>query len=322
MADQKLQFQFNASGKPFFVLLLKNVFFTVITLGIYSFWAGVNIKKYLYSQTSFFEGEFGYHATGKERFIAFLKGLLFILAIIIASAVLQFLLQFIVGLQAAAIIVVILFFCGFILLLPVLKVGSLRFHLSKTSWKEYRFRFTGQASELFMILLKGIPLTIITLGIYGAWFLCDLSKYVYNNIKIGNYNFNYDANGKELFFKYLKGFLLTAITLGIYGSWFVADLERFNWEHTSFQGKRFKSDVTGGNIFVLMLTNILLITFTLGIGFAWAFVRTQKYFLENTSITETPDTAELTNIVDEKANAATEGIENAVSFLDSLVDIF
>ena len=69
------RFLFTAKGGDFFGLAMKSIFLSIITLGIYWFWAKVEITKFLYNNTKFQGYSFDYHATGKEKFIGFLKGL-------------------------------------------------------------------------------------------------------------------------------------------------------------------------------------------------------------------------------------------------------
>ena len=48
--------KFTGKGIDFFVLILKNVILTALTLGIYAAWAKVDVFKFFYSHTEF-EGE-------------------------------------------------------------------------------------------------------------------------------------------------------------------------------------------------------------------------------------------------------------------------
>ncbi len=80
-----LNFTFTAKGGDFFGIAIKNIFLSILTLGIYWFWGKVEITKYLYNNTRFQNHNFDYHATGKERFIGFLKavGILLVYGIFI-----------------------------------------------------------------------------------------------------------------------------------------------------------------------------------------------------------------------------------------------
>lgn len=317
---ESLRFNFTGKGGDFFFILLKNVFFTMITLGIYFFWAKVNVQKYLYQKTEFYGSNFDYHATGKERFLGFLKGLLILIPAFLVLYVIQILLVKIFGVQVGAILSAIVFYLTLIMVYPVIKTGSLRYNLSRTSFKNVRFRFVGRPTPLLKIYLKGLLLVFVTLGIYYPWFLCQIQKYIYQNTKIGNESFDYHGDGKELFIIILKGFFLTIITLGIYGAWMQADILRYQVGKTTFQNKKFQSDITGGVIFKNLLIIMCLIIFTLGIGFAWAIMRTQKIILNSIFIQEAPDIEKITAVVDEKASALADGLREAGNLLDTLAD--
>ncbi|WP_125179568.1 DUF898 family protein, partial [Leptospira ellisii] len=74
------RFAVDAKGEELFLIYLKNIFFTIITIGIYYFWAKVNTQKFLFRHVSFRGQRFDYHGTGKENFIGFLKGMGIVLA--------------------------------------------------------------------------------------------------------------------------------------------------------------------------------------------------------------------------------------------------
>ena len=54
----------------------------------------------------------------------------------------------------------------------------------KTKDGDVKFDFTGTGGALFVTYLVGALLTLITFGIYGAWYFCTLLKYQYENIQI------------------------------------------------------------------------------------------------------------------------------------------
>src|SRR3974377_559745 len=70
---QLRQLFFHGSGGSLFGIHLVNTFLTIITLGIYYFWAKVRVRRYLLSESEFEGDRFAYHGTGQELFIGFLK---------------------------------------------------------------------------------------------------------------------------------------------------------------------------------------------------------------------------------------------------------
>ncbi|MCG6144213.1 YjgN family protein [Leptospira bandrabouensis] len=311
--------QYHATGGQLFILLLKNMFLTVVTLGIYSFWARTNVQKYMAENLEWAGERFSFHGTGKERLIGFLKALGIFVVLYIGIFIIKTILSYIPIPYFAAIVGFVLTMGVFLALVPIIVVGGRKYLTSRTGYRNLRFGFDGKILEVAKIYGKGILLTIITLGIYYPWFFAEKEAYIQSKTRYGNTNFGFQAEGKEIFFLYLKGFLLSIVTLGIYYSWFLADIQNYIWNRTSFQGKKFRSDITGGKIFVNFLIAYLIIFFTLGIGFAWAIVRLTKLFIESVSLEAEVDFSIIEPKADTTANATAEGLEALAEALEGFL---
>jgi uncharacterized membrane protein YjgN (DUF898 family) len=303
METTNYQLSFFGKGGDFFKIKIVNIIFSICTLGLYYPWAKAKTLSYLYSHTSFEDQPFAFTGTGKEMFKGFIKALLF-LAIIFSVI-------FVGVLQHRPLIVL----AGYILLLLILPIaihGAYKYRMAKTTWRGIRFGYLGDRAELAKLFFTGIFLTIITLGIYGAWFQIKLRKYVISHIKIGNASFNYKGEGAEYFFINLGGYLLSIVTLGIYFFWWRKNLFEYyvnNLEITQGDKKvDFKSTLTGGDFAILMITNFFIIIFTLGIGFAWVETRTLQFIARNISITGDYSFDELQQTQENYTNATGEDI--------------
>ena len=142
--------------------------------------------------------------------------------------------------------------------------------------------YRGDRSELFNLFFSGVLLTLITFGIYGAWFSMNIRNYILNKIRFGTLQFRYSGLGTEYFVLNLKGYFLTIITLGIYFAWWQRDLYNYYINNLSVENEKgdvikLRSAATGGNFFLLGLTNILILIFTLGLGYAWVVTRTLRF---------------------------------------------
>ena len=62
-------FTFRGSASEFFGIWITNLLLSIVTLGIYSAWAKVRVKKYFYQNTYVAGRNFDYHATGGQIFI-------------------------------------------------------------------------------------------------------------------------------------------------------------------------------------------------------------------------------------------------------------
>src|SRR5215510_8374244 len=74
--EETRRLQFHGSAQTLFGIWIVNVFLTLLTLGVYYFWAKVRIREYLLSQTSFEGDRFAYHGTGTELLIGWIKAML------------------------------------------------------------------------------------------------------------------------------------------------------------------------------------------------------------------------------------------------------
>jgi uncharacterized membrane protein YjgN (DUF898 family) len=307
--EKKNALVFKGTGSSLFGLTIVNTILTVITLGLYYPWAKVKYLKYYYQNLYMSGSHFSFHGTGKEIFWGFVKALLFIVAIVAIYTTFVFLRLSVLG--------IILYIVGLALFVPIALHGSMRYRLAKTSWRSIHFGYRGNFTDLMKLYLKGMGLTIITLGIYAAWFEVDLRSYLFRHIRFGNIRLGFNGSGGDLFWINFKGVLLTMVTLGIYSFWYAAELFRFYYKNTyaEHNGKVYNLDSNGsaGRVFELQIINALIIIFTLGLGFAWAQVRIMRFMAENITIPEELDTD---NIVQTEADFDDATGDSMFDFLD------
>ncbi len=314
-------FSFDAPVKPFFALYLKNIVLTLLTLGIYRFWATVEVRKFLYQHTSFADGRFDYHATGKERFVAFVKGMLILMGpIVVVCAALALIWQ--MAMAEALVIAFYVFFLVITCLRPLIIVGARAFNLSRTSWNNMRFRFVGKVGKLYAIYIKGVLLTIVTFGIYAAWLMVDVERFKARNSYLGNTQFDYRGEGGELFGINFLGAFLSYITLGIYIPWYIAKLRRYHVENTWFQNQAFRSSLTGGQMFVFMLKSVLAVVLTLGLALPWVIISYNRMMIETTEFSGQVDVNAIRGTTDAAASATLEGLGTAGDALEAVGDLF
>lgn len=296
---------FKGQGGDLFIVLLVNMLLTFITLGFYYPWAKARKLAWSYEHTELDGHPFHFHGTGNEMFKGFIKAV-GLLALIYGvffylnhekMPIAGFLWLLITGLA----------------LFPLIVHGSLRYRLGRSSWRGIHFGYRGQLKELYSICLRGGALTVITLGIYGAWFAMELRNYVTAHIRYGSSNFQYKGNGTDYFLMNLKGYFLTLITFGIYGFWWQRDIFNYYVDNLSWNfkdGKRiqFKSTATGGGFFELLVVNVLLVFFTLGIGFAWAEVRTMRFVANNIAMQGDADLDAVTQTEQEHKDATADDL--------------
>ena len=213
---------FTGQGADLFAVLIVNWLLTLITLGIYYPWAKARRLQYYYEHTELDAHPFHFHGTGREMFIGFIKA---VGLIALVYAVFFGLLR--VKEVWAVVLGYALFFGAIIAITPLIIHGSYRYRMGRSSWRGIHFGYRGELKELYSICIRDGLLTLVTFGIYGAWFQMNLRNYVLGHVRYGNSSFQYKGDGTEFFLLNLKGYFLTLFTLGIYGFWWQRDI--FNY---------------------------------------------------------------------------------------------
>lgn len=288
-------------------LRIMNNILTALTLGFYYPWARVAYLKYMYGETEYIDGRFSFHGTGREIFVGFLKAmvLFLVLYVIIFAGIAS---------QSVAIMLLsfLVYFLALLAIIPIAIHGSLRYRLSRTSWRGIHFGYRGNLKEFIKLYLVETLLTVVTFGIYASWMQVKITKYVRSNTRFGNIEFRFDGNGGDLFIIKLKGVLLTMITFGIYSFWYYRNMIAFHIDNTKIiqNGKEIslRSTMSPSDIFLLILTNYLIVVFTLGIGTGIAINRIMRVAMDNVEFSEAIDTALLTQTEEEYTNAAGDDI--------------
>lgn len=310
METNFFRLSFLGKGMDLFKIQIVNFILTVVTLGFYYPWAKAKKLQYLYSNATFEDHPFAFTGTGKEMFKGYIKAFLFF--------IIAFGIYFFLTLQQMEWIGLLFFYIFLFFMIPLAIHGSYKYRMAKTVWKGIRFGYLGDRTELLVLFLKGVFLTIITFGIYGAWFSMNLRRYVIEKIRIGDANFVYKGKGSDFFVMNLVGYLLTVFTLGIYFFWWQKDL--FNYYINNLELNRegksvyFRSTATGGDFFSLLIVNLLIIIFTLGLGFPWTIIRTLKFGAEHIQMQGDLSFEELHQSQADYSNATGEDMADILDF--------
>ena len=306
--------RFHGSGGTLFGIHVVNVLLTLVTVGIYYFWAKTRIRGYLSSQTEIESDRFAYHGTAKELLLGTLKAVLvFGLPILLLNVVrdvldVPLLFKVVAGVVSGSLLFV--FF-------PIAMVGARRYRLSRTSWRGIRFSFRGRVWELIKIFILGSFLTGVTFGLYYPFFLVSRQAFMVSHSYFGSERFAFSGRGRELFGSFVVAILLTLPTLGLCWVWYVALKRRFFWDHTHFTAARFSCSVTGGALLGLWAVNVLLLVCTLGIAWPWVRVRNIDFAFRNLALIGPLDLAR----IEQQAQQAGSLGEGLSGFFDSGFDL-
>ena len=307
--------QYHGDGKSLFKIYIVNVLLTIVTVGLYYPWAKAKLLAYHYSETELQESRFAFLGTGNEIFKGFIKAILIFGGWYGISLWLS--LQMQTG-QDIILFSVLTIFWQFVLFLifPLAIVGSLKYRLSRTTWRGIHMKYTGNVKSMYIVFIKGFLLTIVTFGIYAPWFMVNIRKEILKNVKLGDLKFSFNGDGGTLFGIGIAGSLLSMITLGIYTFQYMANMYNFNLDHTKIQLGSEKASLegtaTGMGFFKLQIGNMLIVILSLGLATPYAMVRTLKFYA---------DTVKLKGNIT-FSNIKQEEIDDADATGDSLLDAF
>lgn len=169
---------------PLFKIVLTNLALTILTLGIYRFWAKTRLRQYLWNHVEIMGDRLEYTGTGKELFLGFLFVFFLILLPLFGgiTALNAYLVddpeaqQIVGGVQT----VLIVFLIG------AAFYRARRYRLTRTHWRGIYGNQTGSAVKYGLMGLGCYVLSLITLGL--AWPVSSvwLKKYEMKHTWLGN----------------------------------------------------------------------------------------------------------------------------------------
>lgn len=307
--------KYHGEGGSLFKIYIVNILLTIVTLGLYYPWAKAKLLTYHYAETEMHESRFAFLGTGKEIFRGFIK------AILIFGVWYAGMMYIVIQMQTGADVMMFLglyYLWMFILMLimPLAIVGSLKYRLSRTTWRGIHMKYSGNVKSMYGVFLKGILLSVITFGFYGPWFIVNVRKEIMKNVKLGDLKFNFIGDGGSFFGISIAGYLLSIITLGIYSFQWKANIHNFYIDNVTLQrgeeNAKLKASTTGLGFFKLQVGNMFIVALTFGLATPYAIIRTLKYY------TETLDMSGDINFDEIKQ----EEIDDADATGDSLLDAF
>ena len=284
--------KFEGKGFEFFKIFIVDVILALVSLTLLYPRALVREARYLWSEASLGGTPFEFRGKTKVAFNGYMKALLFMVIFLIVMVAEELILIKSFGemplwagyFNTLIILIFVLFFT------PIVIHGDLNFYANNTAWRSVSVSYKGKLSDLMSLSLRGNILSVLTLGIYTAWYETQLCTFMMENLRFGSLRFTYSGTSKELFRMYLKGFLLGIVTLGIYHIWNFRDLYNYSINHSVVhkgdQEVSLHSDANTREVFELLVGNMLLVVLTLGFGTAWAYIRFFRFMVNHCVIPE------------------------------------
>ncbi|MGB7261374.1 MAG: DUF898 family protein [Albidovulum sp.] len=202
----QLTASYSGTKGPLFGLAFKTSLLTMLTLGIYRFWAKTRIRKYIWSSINIGGDRLEYTGTGLEKFLGFLVAVV-VLAVYLGLVQLAF---FYFGLhfvfepttEAEILAQLAIIYGSFIAILPLILFASYRarrYILARTRFRGIRFGMDSAAwGYVWRAIGHGI-LTALTLGILLPRQTYWLEKYKTDRSHFGDQRFEQGGKWTALY---------------------------------------------------------------------------------------------------------------------------
>lgn len=208
-------FAFTGTWQEYLPIALTNLLLTVVTLGIYRFWAKARERQYLWSRTRLADDHLEWTGTGKEMFLGFLMVLLGLIPVIALLFLAGYLFT---GNAIAKLLGGLLFlgvYGGMFYLAGVAVLRALRYRLSRTYWHGIRGGSDDGGWGYGWEYMWRTWLTAIAMFIPLPWAQTRLWNARFNKMSFGQHRFHADATAEGLFMRWLLVYAIVAAAIAV-----------------------------------------------------------------------------------------------------------
>lgn len=209
-------FAFTGRRGPLLQLLLKNLALTLVTLGIYRFWAKTAVRRYFWSHTTILDDPLEYTGTGKELLLGFLVALLFLVPLGLTYAAIDILVAPV--LTPARIALEVGYYLLLLFLIQIAVYRIWRYRLSRTLWRGIRFGLDGSSLGYAALSMGWLFLTAVTLGLAYPWRSLALWRYRLAHSRFGSTPFCFEATALRLLPYWVMCLLVPAAGIGTFAA--------------------------------------------------------------------------------------------------------
>lgn len=320
-APGRMPFEFRGSGSAYFRIWLVNIMLSVVTLGIYSAWAKVRRKQYVYGSTRLGGAAFEYLADP----VKILKGRLIVGTFLIVYSLITNFIPRLGWLPAIA----------FVAVLPWMLVRSLSFNARNSALRNIRFGFRAGYWEAFKAFVLWPAAGGITLGLLGPVAYFKQRKFIVEHSSYGTTAFEFTATAGSYYRMFLSlliplaGGIALAIAAGavfapaaalvlpaaylLMFAFFSVKTTNLFYNSCRLSSHGFEAALNIGGYTLLVLTNTLATALTLGLFHPWARVRAWRYRAEHLQLVPGGD---LDNFVSHQQEQIDAFGEELTDFLD------
>ena len=331
--------RFTGRAGEYFRIWIVNLGLTLVTLGVYSAWAKVRTRRYLYGNLLLDGSAFEYTAHPVNILIG---------RLIVAAGAVAYALGTSFYPPAAIAIAAIFFLAS-----PWIVVRALAFNHRHTRWRNIRFAFRGSYGEAARVYLAWPLLVGVTLGVTAPLYHGRQQQFFVENSAYGATPFSFRWRGGDYYRTYFgalaaliagfAGMLALMFVLGVEGSGgegeppanpllvmvpsgalllgylaaFVvirAGTTNLLYRGASLPGVFFDSRLRAFQLIALYAVNAVAIALSFGLLVPWAQIRTAHYRAERTDVFASGDLGRFARATEEAESAGAFADEAAVAF--------
>lgn len=203
---------FTARRGPLFGLLIVNALLTVITLGIYRFWAKTKVRRFFWHNIRLMDDPLEYTGTGGELFLGFL----IVIAVLFPLGMIYGAIRTLVPPEQGLLRIglEVLYYLTLFALLQIGFYRMWRYRMSRTVWRGVRFGLDGSSWSFLKLAAGWTLLTAVTLGAAYPWMKIDLWRYQVTHTRLGDQAFRFDGEAKPLLVPWLFYLLPFLVLVG------------------------------------------------------------------------------------------------------------
>ena len=205
-------FVFEGTWREFAPIAFSNLLLTIVTLGIYRFWATTRERQYLWSRSRFIDEHLEWTGLGRELFFGFLMvAVLFGIPVLVLQFVVEALmLQGYPGWGAAltgAMLLTIFYLSG------VARFRALRYRLGRTHWRGIRGGSYDPGFRYGLSYMWKYALGYAAMGLMVPWAMVSLWNERWGHMSFGQLRFTGEADFSPLMKRYLLFYLAPLILM-------------------------------------------------------------------------------------------------------------
>jgi uncharacterized membrane protein YjgN (DUF898 family) len=241
-------------------IALRNALFSLLTLGVYRFWAKTRLRRYLWASVTLHGDRMEYTGRAGELLRGFLVAfvILSIFGVAVAAAAafagenvaVRDAIQFVQGL-------------AFLFLIHFAIFRARRYRLSRSQWRGIRGGQSGSAVRYAFGAIGWLFVVGITFGLAYALYRTRLARYRIENSWFGSQRFAFDAKDGDLFGLWFIAWLFFIPSLGLTYIWYRVREFRHFTARTRLGGLSFRSGLSAGGVIgtvLLYLVSVACVT--------------------------------------------------------------